>query len=188
MKNGIYILLIAMIACRQNKITIIPPVHKNIETVRVKTTGGVTYCNEQLFSGWLFRLNEKGDTILLQPYMNGKLNGKAEQWYVKNQLMEERFYVNGRKEGTHKGYWENGQLKFEYHFMNDEHEGLQKEWYADGKVFRLMNYHLGHETGLQKMYRTDGAYIFNYEVKDGRMYGLTGTKNCKNVGESITRN
>lgn len=183
-----FVLIIVLISCHQKQMVIMPAAYKDAASSLLETKAGIAYCDGKIFTGNIFLLNERKDTIMLSSFLNGKLDGAERKWYGKDRLMEERFYANGEKEKTHKGYWENGQLKFEYHFSDDEYEGMQKEWYADGKVFRLMNYEKGHEIGMQKMYRNDGSYVFNYEVKNGRMYGLTGTKNCKNVGETITKN
>jgi antitoxin component YwqK of YwqJK toxin-antitoxin module len=186
--HKVFLITLFFSSCRQSIMVEAPAVYKNSATHKIATKAGVTYCDNKIFSGYLFLLNENKDTVMLSGYLNGKLNGWVRKWYSKNLLMEERFYVNGRKENRHNAWWENGQMKFEYFFKNDEHEGLQKEWFEDGKIYRTMNYSKGHEAGMQTMYRNDGSYIFNYEVKDGRMYGLTGTKNCKNVAESIAHN
>jgi hypothetical protein len=42
-----------------------------------------------------------------------------------------------------------------------------------------MNYSKGHETGLQRIWQPDGSLFANYEVRNGRNYGLTGTTHCQ---------
>ena len=47
------------------------------------------------------------------------------------------------------------------------------------------NYVLGYEEGLQQGWDEKGDFIFSYSKKDGRKYGLLGSKPCFTVkGES----
>jgi antitoxin component YwqK of YwqJK toxin-antitoxin module len=48
-----------------------------------------------------------------------------------------------------------------------------------------LNYQKGHEEGEQKWWYDNGKIKANYIIKDGRRYGLLGTKNCINVSDSI---
>lgn len=91
----------------------------------------------------------------------------------------------GRKEGTHRGWYETGKLRFEYHFNDDQFDGSYKEWFSDGKLFRNMNYEKGQESGIQQSWNPNGQLKMNYLIKDERRYGLLGTKNCKNVADSL---
>ena len=49
-----------------------------------------------------------------------------------------------------------------------------------------MNYYNGKEQGSQKVWYNNGKIKSNYVVKDGRRYGLLGTKNCTNVKDTST--
>jgi antitoxin component YwqK of YwqJK toxin-antitoxin module len=159
----------------------IPDVFINADQNNFQTKQGLTFLNQQPFSGWQYALYENGDTALLVPFYNGKESGVAKQWYPNTILKERREYEMGKKTGEHKGWWENGQLKFDYHFNNDLYDGTVKEWYADGQAFRAMNYVNGYEKGMQKIWRPDGSLHANYEARNGRNYGLTGNMHCKNI-------
>ncbi len=51
--------------------------------------------------------------------------------------------------------------------------------------FRKLSYAMGHESGLQQLWQSDGALYANYIVREGRKYGLTGTKECANIYSDV---
>lgn len=106
-------------------------------------------------------------------------------YYPNHQLMECREYRNGMKNGKQIAYWNNGNKRFEYTAKNDEYEGEMKEWDYNGKLFHLAHYKNGQEEGIQKLWYENGQIRANYMMLRGRRYGLLGTKNCKNVSDSI---
>lgn len=107
------------------------------------------------------------------------------KYYSNNQLMEYREFSNGMKNGKQIAYWDNGKKRFEYTAKNDAYEGVLKEWDYNGKLFHLAHYKNGQEEGVQKMWYENGKIRANYVIISGRRYGLLGTKNCKNVSDSI---
>lgn len=146
------------------------------------------YYKQKHFTGYQFALHLNGDTALLKSFYNGLEEGFTRKWHTNKQLAEERFYLAGKKEGLHRAYWQSGRLKFEYHFLHDEFDGLCKEWYANGRIFKEFNYKAGHEEGSIKMFWENGKIKTNYIIKNGRRYGLLGTKNCINVADSVSFN
>lgn len=145
----------------------------------------IFYRNEK-FNGTLFELNPiTGDTIVSQQIQDGLLNGISKRWYTNNQLMEYREYKFGRKNGKQIAFWENGKKRFEFIAKNDAYEGELKEWTVNGNLFHLAHFVDGQEEGVQKMWYENGKIRANYVVLNGKRYGLLGTKNCKNVSDSI---
>ncbi len=146
----------------------------------------VVFFNKKKFNGRLFELNaNQKDTILSQGYKNGLLNGICKKWFSNNQLMESREYKLGKKNGKQVSYWENGNKRFEFTAKDDAYEGEMKEWAVNGKLFHLAHFKNGQEEGAQKMWYENGKIRANYVIVDGKRYGLLGTKNCKNVSDSI---
>ncbi len=155
------------------------------DTVNVVTKQGITYVNDVPANGILFSLYNKKDTAFIKPYSNGKENGTVRTWYNNTQQNEIRHYENGWQQGEAKAWWPNGKQKFIYHFTNDVFEGNLKEWSVSGMLARDMNYAKGQEEGPQKLWYDNGLLRSNYIIKNGRRYGLLGTKNCVNVVDSI---
>jgi len=180
-----YIALLWMVSCAEHKQeTII--LYRSVSAKDISVKQDVVYLDGALFSGMLYELEpETGDTVLLAAYHNGLLHGRVKKWYANGQLMEERSYSDGQKNGMQTGLWENGIPKFKFMAKADAYEGELKEWTVDGKLIHLANFKDGLEEGVQKLWYDNGKIRANYVIKNGRRYGLLGTKNCKNVSDSI---
>ena len=119
---------------------------------------------------------------------NEEVQGKlivVKKYYPNNQLMEIREFRNDMKNGKQIAYWDNGNKRFEYTAKNDVNEGKLMEWDYNGKLFHLAHFKDGQEEGVQKLWYENGKIRANYIILKGRRYGLLGTKNCKNVSDSI---
>jgi antitoxin component YwqK of YwqJK toxin-antitoxin module len=138
------------------------------------------------FNGVLFQLHSNNkDSAFSHEIKNGLLNGVTKKWFANNQLMEYREYKMGKKDGKQIAYWDNGKKRFEFTAKNDAYEGEMKEWSINGNLFHLAHYVNGQEEGSQKMWYENGKIRANYVMLRGKRYGLLGTKNCKNVSDSI---
>ena len=121
-------------------------------------------------------------------HQNEQVKGELviyKKYYPNKQLMEYREFRNDMKNGKQIAYWNNGKKRFEFVAMNDAYEGELKEWDYDGKLFHLAHYKNGQEEGVQKLWYDNGKIRANYIILKGRRFGLLGTKNCKNVSDSI---
>ena len=138
------------------------------------------------YNGFLYQLSPNGnDTIAMEGYINGLLSGVQKKWFDNKQLMEERYYRQGKKNGKQIAYWPNGNRRFEFVAKDDGYEGELREWSENGHLFHLANFVTGQEEGAQKMWYDNGKIRANYVIIQGKRYGLLGTKNCKNVSDSI---
>lgn len=109
----------------------------------------------------------------------------TKKYYPNKQLMEIREFRNNMKNGKQIAYWDNGNMRFEFTAIDDAYEGELKEWDYNGHLFHLGHYKKGQEEGVQKLWYDNGKIRANYVILNGRRYGLLGTKNCKNVSDSI---
>ena len=162
--------------------------YRNADHVPVLTRGGLTYVGGQPFSGTLYRLGPGGshDTLLVQPYAQGREQGFGREYYSGGQLRARRYFAAGRKHGRYLGWWPNGRRRLDYTFLNDEYEGPGREWTPAGVLTRAMHYHQGQEQGRQTLWYDDGRLRANYTIAHGRRYGLLGTKNCRNDAQTLT--
>jgi antitoxin component YwqK of YwqJK toxin-antitoxin module len=157
-------------------------------TLQLQNENGVFTQNGIAFSGTVYSLaDNKKDTVAVGSFVNGKEDGEWRKYFSCGLLMERRFYKLGKKTGIFHGWWPNGYKRLTYHFQNGEYEGNCRDWTDKGVLINDMNYHEGHETGEQKQFYEDGKIKSNYVIKDGRRYGLLGTKNCVNVSDSVFR-
>lgn len=144
------------------------------------------YLDATPFTGGLFEMQAHGmDTLLVSHYRLGELHGVCKKWYTKGTLRELRYYVQGRKHGPQTGWWSNGNKRFAFTAINDVYSGELHEWSQDGHLLHLATYVNGQEEGPQKMWYDNGTIRANYVIRNGKRYGLLGTKNCKNVSDSL---
>jgi antitoxin component YwqK of YwqJK toxin-antitoxin module len=195
MKNYFLILpFLLLFACNEpeteknvnSKTGVLPKVYVLKSSKSVSIVVDTVYFNQKKYSGFLFELypNTK-DTASMEGYENGLLSGVSKKWYENKTLMEERYFEAGKKNGTHSVFWKNGQKKFEFTAKNDVYEGKMTEWTSDGKLYHVGNYVNGQEDGSQQMWYENGKIRANYVIKNGKRFGLLGTKNCKNVSDSV---
>lgn len=177
--------LVLLISCRPQEQDLEKPI-LNSNDQDLLRANGVVYYKQEPFSGRLFSLSENGkDTLAKFEFLEGFEHGIWEKYYPGDRLQERREYAKGKKVGQFIAFWENGQKKLDYHFLNDEYEGFCREWNQSGVLVKAMNYQNGYEVGKQTMYFDNGKIRSNYLMKNGRRYGLLGTKNCVNVSAKI---
>lgn len=158
----------------------------NASAINVQWENGKACYNHRPINGILYTLNRNNrDTLMISSYRSGLEDGLWKLFYPDGHIAEVRSFSMGRKTGLYTAWWSNGQRKLEYHFENGEYEGCCREWGPGGRLAREMHYHLGYEDGSQKLFYEDGRIKSNYVMIRGRRYGLLGTKNCVNVGDSI---
>lgn len=134
------------------------------------------------FSGKLYSLDpQTQDTLKMESYLKGNRHGKWVQYFPGHVLKEQRTFEHGKKVGVFVQYYPTGKKQQAYHFQNDEYQGLAREWNESGVLIREMHYVAGHEEGSQKLFYDNGQVRANYVMKNGRRFGLLGTKNCVNV-------
>ncbi|ANQ48010.2 toxin-antitoxin system YwqK family antitoxin [Flammeovirga sp. MY04] len=144
--------------------------------------GGNCYVDGKLYSGQIYWVYPNTtDTLKVRSYHQGKKDGEWRKFYPQNTIKEKRYFINGKKEGVHIGYYHNHKTQFLYHLENDLYHGNCKAWNFDGQLIRDQNYVNGQEEGSQKIWYDNGKIKANYVKKDGRRFGLLGTKNCINV-------
>ncbi len=142
---------------------------------------GILFYQGAAFSGTVEEWYAAGRPESREEYSHGKRHGSSLRYYPSGALQWKRTFVHGEKEGLHEGWWENGRRKFAYPFHKGVYQGDVKEWYADGSPALLMHYKQGAEAGLQRAWRENGVLYVNYEVRDGRRYGMVNVRLCYSV-------
>lgn len=92
--------------------------------------------------------------------------------------------TSASREGRSQTYWPGGVLKSDITYRNDVYDGEYRTFYPSGAPYELRHYRSGHEDGLQQSWTEDGTRYLNYEVRDGRRYGLVNASPCNVVGEA----
>jgi MORN repeat variant len=168
-----------------------PPVHSSFALLPADDSlltnrNGLLLHQNKPFSGTLFLLfPNTTDTAEITNYLDGKEHGEWRKYHASGKLKSKRYFATGEKTGHFVTWWENGQQQMEYNFVNGEYEGTCKEWNEKGFLNKIMNYRKGQEDGSQQWWYDNGKIKANYVIKNGRRFGLLGTKNCINVSDSI---
>ena len=175
-----------VMSCRKDKEPRIPPIYHLQSEENITIKNDTVFLNNKKYDGFLYQLNPNGkDTLSIEGFQKGLLTGILRKWFPNGQLMEERRFLNGKKHGNQVAYWQNGNKRFEFMAKNEAYEGELKEWSSSGHLYHVGNYVNGQEEGAQKMWYENGKLRANYVIIQGKRYGLLGTKNCKNVSDSI---
>ncbi|RNL55510.1 toxin-antitoxin system YwqK family antitoxin [Pedobacter jejuensis] len=186
--DKLFCLLLLICSCKQNKskeVNAISNTYNLKSSLNIFIKNDTVYLNNLKYSGFLYELHANKDTVLLESYTDGLKNGIEIKWYSNKKLMEIRGYNDGKKNGKQTAFWQNGKKKFEFFAKDDAYQGELKEWNMDGKLIHLANYKNGQEEGAQKLWYDNGKIRANYVIINGKRYGLLGTKNCRNVSDSI---
>lgn len=155
-------------------------------SINIAKSNDTTFVDNKKYSGFLYQLYPNHqDTIFIEGYSDGLLSGTLIRWYENRQVMEQRTYQRGRKHGKQVSFWENGNKRFEFIAENDVYVGELKEWNNDARLVHLANFVNGQEEGTQQMWYDNGKIKANYVIIKGKRYGLLGTKNCRNVSDSL---
>jgi len=145
---------------------------------KLATSNGMLYYNDTLFTGTLYGMYNTHDTMFVEQYANGILNGPVKKWYATGVVAQQITYADGIKTGTGYSWWPNGKKKAVYSYKTGLFDGNAMEWYNTGQPYRKMFYIMGHESGLQQMWDAKGNIIANYDMRNGRKYGLTAVIRC----------
>jgi antitoxin component YwqK of YwqJK toxin-antitoxin module len=175
------VLLIYVISCSEDNNR---PLY-DVSKYSVLTKGGITFVDGKEAEGILCVIHA-GDTLSITEYKQGKQDGLEKHFYEKGRIKAIRKYIKGWKQGEHEGWFQDGKKQFVYHFKDDKFEGNQREWIENGQLYSDLNFVDGQPEGTQRVWYTNGKIKTNYIIKDGRRYGLLGTKNCINTTDSVT--
>ncbi|MFN7980936.1 MAG: SCO family protein [Vicinamibacterales bacterium] len=90
------------------------------------------------------------------------------------------------RDGRVQVFWSNGTLKSDITYRDDVYEGESRTYYENGAPYELRHYVNGREEGLQQSWTESGLLYLNYEVHDGRRFGLVNPSPCNTVGDERT--
>ncbi|HEX7365477.1 MAG TPA: hypothetical protein VF273_00190 [Pelobium sp.] len=180
------LLIFCFFSCKPSPKNISKSKAVKIEETKLENINGLIFFESKPYSGKVFTLYPNStDTAEIKSYLNGKEDGTWTKYFVNGKLKEQRFFKNGLKEGEYLAWWPNGKKQLQFHFVNDEYEGTCSQWNQYGRLIQKMNYRKGYEEGRQQMFYDNGKVRSNYVIKNGRRFGLLGTKNCINASDSV---
>jgi antitoxin component YwqK of YwqJK toxin-antitoxin module len=96
----------------------------------------------------------------------------------RGRLLSETMYRDGRKTGRHVSFWPGGAPRVRTHYVDDMIEGEYRSFHQNGRIAELRRYLRGREAGLQQAWTAQGELFLNFEVRNGRHYGLINSRPC----------
>lgn len=97
-----------------------------------------------------------GDTIKLETYKDGLLDGPKKQYFKDSKIYKDVSYSKGLLNGPFKIYTPSGTLIEESNYKANKKDGLQKYYFDDGVLLRTENWTNGVKTGEFKMFYYQG--------------------------------
>lgn len=182
----VWLALWCLVACRPDhkQSSTLPLLDRDNPTFSVN--GELLYYNQRPYTGGAFALHpQSDDTLMTAFYRFGALHGCCKKLYPSGALKEMRYFNSGKKHGKQVAYWSNGNKRFEFTAYQDAYSGVLREWSESGRLLHLATYAYGQEEGRQTLWYDNGKVRANYIIRNGKRYGLLGTKNCKNVSDSL---
>lgn len=158
----------------------IPAIKIESTDQNISFKNGYWFYDQKLFSGIIVERYSNKKIHHITGFVNGKEEGEQQSFFPDGKILEKRFYHKGEKNGTEIGWWENSNKRFEYHFTNGIYNGDYKEWYEDGKPLRWIHYTNGKDD-WGKGWRETGKLFMNYEMKNGRRYGIVNSNLCYTI-------
>jgi antitoxin component YwqK of YwqJK toxin-antitoxin module len=106
--------------------------------------------------------------------------------YHPNGAMKSRVQIrDGMRQGVEHRWHSNGRLAAVRTFANDVLHGQSRSWYADGSPYEERWYAGGQEAGAQRAYAPDGVMYLNYEMRNGRRFGMVNARPCLRAAEGM---
>ena len=102
----------------------------------------------------------------------------VQEFDVARHLISETQYRNGQKNGRFVSFWPDGHPRVRAFYEADRIEGDYRSWHANGRLAEWKRYADGHQAGLQQAWTDRGELYLNFEVRNGRHYGLINSRPC----------
>src|SRR5579883_1114613 len=109
-----FLLLLLVVGCGQRRNIpgsgaepVVPAVYVNEASGGFQLDSGILVRNGIPFTGYVFALNDRGDTLAVTPFYRGKEHGISRAYYPGGKIREMREFSLGKKIGIHRGWWPN---------------------------------------------------------------------------------
>lgn len=84
-------------------------------------------------------------------------------------------------DGRVQARWPNGRLRSDATYRGGVYDGDVLTWYENGQPYQRRHFSRGHEDGRQQAWTDQGALYVNYDVREGRRFGLLNATPCVEV-------
>lgn len=117
-------------------------------------------------------LDDKGDTTMVETYMNDLLNGEKRVYFTQNRLSKLMFYKDGQLNGPYVTYNLAGEKISELNYKMGKKDGVLSYYFDDGTLLRTENWNNGVKNGEFKTLYYNGTLQKLENFKKGVREGL----------------
>lgn len=194
----IFIVCISFINCSENKKNIIS-IKKEIVSLKKHDTvvniNSLFYhketslwtLNSKKYSGYAVTKFENDSLKQKFGILNGRKQNEDITWFQNGKIRIKANYHKGKLHGK-KQIWAQDSLYTliaEYNYHLNKGHGKQTKWYSTGELFQVTNLQMGKEDGVQQAFRRNGTLYANYEVKNGRIFGMRRGNLCYSLEDEV---
>ncbi|MEO0900004.1 MAG: membrane-binding protein [Bacteroidota bacterium] len=138
------------------------------------------YLDHELYSG--YAVSYHPDSTLKEKIgiLKGRKQHQAISWYANGILKQLANYHKGKLHGEKKLWLSDSSHTLVTHlnYHSGKAHGEQKQWYPTGEPYKILNLNMGKEEGMQRAFRKNGGLYANYELRNGRIFGLKKAALC----------
>lgn len=113
----------------------------------------------------------ENDTVKIEQFSEGRLNGTKKEYYKGSKLRKEVNYKDGVLHGPFMIYDTEGNLLQELNYEEGEKDGEWKYYYNDGSLLKIENWDEGVKDGVFKTFYIQGHIQTMETYKKGRKHG-----------------
>lgn len=125
------------------------------------------YLNQEKDSVWTYFSEFDGTVRIREPYLEGKLDGKASSYYPDGAVSEEVTWKEGQKHGEWNQYYTDGSLRLKSRYENDSLHGLYQVFYPDSTPKVSGTYLENKSQGKWDFFDETGSVVYSIEYEDG---------------------
>ena len=137
----------------------------------------------------VFMATSKDESIRWIQTSSGKTGETINEYVIsqdsfefrKDQIIPNLVRFEGEK-NINWDYWHMTQCAIGYG-ADDAPDGAAWQWYRTGEPFKRLRYQLGAPVGLQQGWRRNGKLFSNFEIRNGRAFGLRNANLCMELDD-----
>ena len=113
----------------------------------------------------------ENDTLKIEIYKDGRLNGIKKEYYPNSKLEKEVSYKDGVFDGPFIVYDKEGNILQELNYKEGKKEGEWKYYYNDGNLLKIENWEEDVKNGVFKTFYIQGTIQTSENFKKGLKHG-----------------
>lgn len=127
------------------------------------------YIGQRKDSVWTYYSEYDEHIIMREPYIDGKLHGIVESYYVSGKVAEQTTWLDNEKNGSWKIFFEDGGLRSSGNHTNGLREGQYTTYYSDSTLELSGTYRNNFADGDWILNNEDGTHKFTFKYKAGKL-------------------